>query len=81
MTGMLGSFSEKADSLDETMNRMANSILTITDSVEESTHAIGLSASNSTEIVGEIQGIGEAMDNNNRVTSQLNDSTKKFVNL
>ena len=81
MTNILEGFSEKADSLDETMNSMADSIISITDSVEESTQAIGLSANNSTEIVGEIQEIGEAMDSNNQVTSQLNDSTRKFVNL
>jgi methyl-accepting chemotaxis protein len=81
MTDILENFSDKADSLDETMHAMADSIITITDSVEESTQAISLSANNSADIVGEIQGIGDAMDNNNRVTSQLNDSTKKFVNL
>ncbi len=81
MTEILEGFTEKADSLDETMHSMADSILSITDSVEESTQAISLSANNSTEIVGEIQEIGEAMDSNNQVTSQLNDSTKKFVNL
>ena len=81
MTGMLEAFTDKADSLDETMRSMADSILAITDSVEESTQAISLSANNSTEIVGEIQEIGDAMDNNNKVTSQLNDSTKKFVTL
>ena len=76
-----GVFTEKADSLDNTMHSMADSILTITDSVEESTQAISLSASNSTEIVGEIQEIGEAMDNNNQVTNKLSDSTKKFINV
>ncbi len=81
MTDILEGFTEKADSLDETMNNMADSIISITDSVEESTQAISLSANNSTEIVGEIQEIGDAMDNNTRVTSQLSDSTKKFVNL
>ncbi len=81
MTDILERFSDKADSLDETMHAMADSIITITDSVEESTQAISLSANNSTEIVGEIQGIGDAMDNNNKVTSQLSDSTRKFVNL
>ena len=81
MNDILEGFTEKADSLDETMNSMADSIISITDSVEESTQAISLSANNSTEIVGEIQEIGEAMDSNNQVTSQLNDSTKKFVNL
>lgn len=43
--------------------------------------AIGLSAANSTEIVGEIQGISEAMEENNKVTEQLNISTKRFENL
>ena len=81
MNEILEGFTERADSLDETMKTMADSILSITDSVEESTQAISLSASNSTEIVGEIQEIGEAMDNNNQVTSQLNDSTKKFINV
>ncbi len=81
MNEILEGFTEKADSLDETMNSMADSIISITDSVEESTQAISLSANNSTDIVGEIQEIGEAMDSNNQVTSQLNDSTKKFVNL
>lgn len=81
MNEILEGFTEKADSLDNTVHSMADSILTITDSVEESTQAISLSASNSTEIVGEIQEIGEAMDNNNQVTSKLSDSTKKFINV
>ncbi len=81
MNEILEQFTEKADSLDNTMHSMADSIISITDSVEESTQAISLSANNSADIVGEIQGIGDAMDNNNRVTNQLNDSTKKFVNL
>ncbi len=81
MTDILEGFTDKADSLDETMNSMAESIISITDSVEESTQAIGLSANNSTEIVGEIQEIGDAMDSNNKVTTQLSNSTKKFVNL
>lgn len=81
MNEILEGFTERADSLDNTMHSMADSILTITDSVEESTQAISLSASNSTEIVGEIQEIGEAMDNNNQVTSKLNDSTRKFINV
>ena len=81
MNEILEGFTEKADSLDNTMHSMADSVLTITDSVEESTQAISLSASNSTEIVGEIQEIGEAMDNNNQVTNKLSDSTKKFINV
>ena len=81
MNEILEGFTERADSLDNTMHSMADSILTITDSVEESTQAISLSASNSTEIVGEIQEIGDAMDNNNQVTSKLSDSTRKFINV
>ncbi len=81
MTDILEGFTDKADSLDATMHSMADSIISITDSVEESTQAISLSANNSADIVGEIQGIGDAMDNNNRVTSQLSDSTRKFVKL
>ncbi len=61
------------------MHSMADSIISITDSVEESTQAISLSTANSTEIVGEIQEIGEAMENNNKVTNKLGDSTRKFV--
>ena len=37
-----------------------------------------MSATAATEIVGEIQGINEAMDQNNDVTKQLNESTMKF---
>ena len=78
---MLGKFSEKADNLNSIMAEMATSVTLISESVRESTDAINTSATNSTEIVAEMQGIGEAMDNNNRVTSQLTDSTKQFVNL
>ncbi|MBO4911914.1 MAG: methyl-accepting chemotaxis protein [Butyrivibrio sp.] len=78
---MLGKFNSKADNLIAIMNEMASSVTMISESVKESTVAINTSASNSTEIVGEMQGIGEAMDNNNRVTSQLSDSTRQFVNL
>jgi len=78
---ILGKFSDKADNLNAIMAEMASSVTSISESVKESTVAINTSASNSTEIVGEMQGIGEAMDNNNRVTNQLSDSTKQFVNL
>ena len=78
---MLSKFNAKADNLNAIMAEMATSVTSISESVKESTVAINTSASNSTEIVGEMQGIGEAMDNNNRVTNQLSDSTKQFVNL
>ena len=79
--GILSKFSAKADNLNNIMAEMASSVTSISESVKESTVAINTSASNSTEIVGEMQGIGEAMDNNNRVTNQLSNSTKQFVNL
>ena len=81
MDEILEKFNQKADNLNGIMDRMANSVESITDSVRESTKAINLSASNSTEIVGEIQGISDAMEENNKVTEQLNNSTKKFENL
>ena len=79
--GMLMKFSDKADNLNSIMEEMADSVTSISESVQESTIAINMSATNSTEIVDEMQGIGEAMDNNNRVTSQLSDSTKQFIKL
>ena len=75
---MLETFSEKADNLNTVMNEMAGQIETISRSVEESSSAISMSAASATEIVGEIQGINEAMDQNNNVTKQLNTSTQKF---
>ena len=81
MDDILGKFNDKADNLNDIMERMANSVESITDSVRESTQAISLSAANSTEIVGEIQGISDAMGENNRVTEQLTESTRKFENL
>ncbi len=81
MDEILEKFNDKADNLNNIMDRMADSVESITDSVRESTTAINLSAANSSEIVGEIKGISEAMGENNKVTEQLNISTKKFENL
>ncbi len=81
MDEILEKFNDKADNLNNIMDRMADSVESITESVRESTQAISLSAQNSTEIVGEIQGISEAMGENNKVTEQLNNSTKRFENL
>ncbi len=75
---MLATFSEKADNLNSVMNEMADRIESISSSVQESSSAIGMSAAAATEIVGEIQGISEAVDQNNDVTKQLNASTQKF---
>ncbi|MCR4675569.1 MAG: hypothetical protein K5675_11190, partial [Lachnospiraceae bacterium] len=60
---------------------METAVSSITVSVEESSSAINMSAANSTEIVEEIQGIGDAMERNNDVTGQLSASTERFVQL
>ena len=75
---MLGAFSDKANNLNAVMDEMSGRIEAISNSVQESSEAINMSANASTEIVGEIQGINEAMDQNNDVTKQLNESTQKF---
>lgn len=81
MDDILSKFTELANNLNVIMQNMANNVTSITDSVRESSEAINMSAINSTQIVDEISQIDSAMDENNRVTSQLNENTKMFVNL
>lgn len=76
---MLSKFTDKAENLNAIMDEMSDSVTSINDSVQESTAAISTSATNSTEIVGQMQGIRDAMENNNKVTIQLSDSTRQFV--
>lgn len=78
---MLLGFADQVDDLNRIMGEMENSVVSITTAVEESSSAINLSAVNSTEIVEEIQGIGDAMERNNDVTGQLSSSTQRFVYL
>ncbi len=78
---MLDNFKAKADNLNEIMDEMADGVSSITSSVQESTSAIGMSAENSTEIVSEINGISEAMDENNRVADQLSASAARFEHM
>nr|MCR5547087.1 methyl-accepting chemotaxis protein [Lachnospiraceae bacterium] len=78
---MLADFVDKADNLNVIMEEMETAVSSITVSVEESSSAINMSAANSTEIVEEIQGIGDAMERNNDVTGQLSASTERFVQL
>ena len=81
MDRILGQFTELAGNLNTIMDQMASSVTSITESVRESSDAINMSAVNSSHIVDEISQIDSAMDENNRVTSQLNDNTKMFVTL
>lgn len=78
ITVMLEHISSETGELNEIMEDMAVSITTITDSVQEASDAINMSASNSQELVDEISGIGSAMNENNEVTTKLNESTAKF---
>ena len=75
---MLMEFADKADNLNSVMDEMSDRIGAISSSVQESSTAINMSATAATEIVGEIQGINEAMDQNNDVAQQLNTSAQKF---
>ena len=75
---MLANFSAKANKLSEVVGDMTERINSISTSVQESSNAINMSAASSTEIVGEIQGINEAMEQNSEVTRQLNIQTQKF---
>ncbi|WP_026527428.1 methyl-accepting chemotaxis protein [Butyrivibrio sp. VCD2006] len=81
MDDMLTSFTHKADNLNEIMTEMAESIQMITASIKESSTAISLSAESSTEIVGGIKKISLAINQNNDVTEQLNETTEKFKSL
>ncbi len=75
---MLNSFSEKAENLKAIMETMVESVQMITDSVQESSAAISQSAESSTEIVGGIKKISEAIERNTAVTEQLSETTEKF---
>jgi len=81
LDSILDRFNDKADQLNGLMEEMEHSVRSITDSVKESTDAIGLSATNSTEIVGEVQGIDDAMNKNNDVVGQLVKNTEMFNKL
>ncbi|SFB17268.1 Methyl-accepting chemotaxis protein [Acetitomaculum ruminis DSM 5522] len=81
INNILGNISSQVEALNDVMKDMAGSIMSITDSVRESSKAINMSATNSQEIVNEIAGITEAVENNNEVTKQLTSNTSQFVNL
>ncbi|MCR5558650.1 MAG: methyl-accepting chemotaxis protein [Butyrivibrio sp.] len=78
---MLDGISEQTQNLNGIMGEMANSVTSISDSVQEASKAINQSAESSQDIVDEISGISSAMDTNNEVTDKLNASTKQFVNM
>ena len=63
------------------MDEMSSSISSIAHSVQESAQAINMSANNSSQIVSDIQGIGDALEQNAKVTEQLGDSTRMFAQL
>lgn len=81
MNNMLAAFDNKAESLNSTMQEMVESVRMITDSIKESSIAISSSAENSSEIVGGIKKISDAINKNNEITEQLSDTTQKFTSL
>ena len=81
ISDLLNTFKGKANNLDEIMGDMATSISSISNSVSESAKAIGISAQNTTNMVGEIQEINEAMERNAGVTERLDQTTRRFVSL
>ncbi|MBP7349599.1 MAG: methyl-accepting chemotaxis protein [Butyrivibrio sp.] len=78
---MLDKFTAKAENLKSIMDEMSSSISSIAHSVQESAQAINMSANNSSQIVSDIQGIGDALEQNAKVTEQLGDSTRMFAQL
>ena len=74
-------FDNKATHLNAIMQEMVESVRMITASIKESSLAITNSADNSSEIVGGIKKISEAIKANSEITEQLNDTTQKFISL
>ena len=81
MDEMLHEFDDKAENLNSIMTEMVDSVKMISDSIKESSVAITSSAENSAEIVGGIKKISKAINKNNEITEQLNDTTQKFTSL
>jgi len=81
ISNMLESIKHQTENLNNIMGEMTDSVYAITDSVKESSEAIELSAENSQEIVYQISGISDAMEQNNKVTGELDASTKQFVEI
>ncbi|MCR4744662.1 MAG: methyl-accepting chemotaxis protein [Lachnospiraceae bacterium] len=81
MSEMLSTFNAKADNLREIMRNVSSGIENVTNSIHESTKAINVSASGAGEIVGEIDEISAAMEQNNEVNSRLAETAAKFVKL
>lgn len=78
---LLDTFKDKANHLDEIMGEMVESIASISNSVSESSEAISMSAENATNLVGEIQEIKDAMDQNATVTDRMEKTTQRFASL
>ena len=78
---LLDTFKDKANHLDDIMGEMVESITSISNSVSESSEAIALSAENATNLVGEIQEIKDAMEQNADVTESMEKTTERFVAL
>ena len=81
MSDSFAAFDDKASHLNMIMQEMVESVRMITESIKESSLAISSSAESSSEFVGGIKKISEAINENNEITEQLNDTTQKFKSL
>ena len=78
VSDMVQDFTEKADMLSKTMDEMLEGINAISESIEESSRAIAVSARSSQEIVGEISDISLAVKTNTDVSDDLTSSVAMF---
>ncbi|MCR4695647.1 MAG: methyl-accepting chemotaxis protein [Pseudobutyrivibrio sp.] len=81
ISDLLDTFTDKADHLETIMESVVSSVADISNSVSESSEAIGVSAKNASNMVGEIKEIDEAMLQNTQVTERLDATTNKFISL
>ncbi len=79
LSEMLSSFMAKSNNLENIMKDMSVAVTTITGAVEESSEAINISATHSTEIVNEMNEIEAEINTNKKVADTLNVSTAKFA--
>ena len=78
ISDMVSTFTDKADMLSDTMTMMITDINAISESINESSEAISVSAGNTQDIVDEISEISIAVQGNNDVSDDLTASVAMF---
>lgn len=74
-------FNSMSENLKQLMDRITDSIQGISIAVEESTKGATNAAMNTSELVKDITGIADAMNDNKQVAGSLADEADRFVNL